>query len=102
MTILSQHTYILEEIMFRKMIICFVMTVLLASMAQNQDIIPRGTSIDYTEQFRIDSQPAVTDSFLIKVFLPPDYFKSDTSRFPLLVLTDGDAFWGAATDYTWF
>ena len=88
--------------MFRQMIACFFVAGLLASMVQSRDIIPRGTTIDYTEQFWIESQHAVTDSFLIKIFLPPDYFKSDTSRFPLLVLTDGDAFWGAATDYTWF
>ncbi len=84
-----------------RLLITFVLICFTSTYSQNVNI-PKTTKIDYTAQFWIESKLAITDSFLIKVFLPPDYFKSDTTHFPILFVTDADAFWGAATDYPWF
>jgi predicted alpha/beta superfamily hydrolase len=61
--------------------------------------IPREVAIDYTKQFWIKSKVALGEQFLIKIFLPKNYFDSDSTRYPALYLTDADAFWGAATDF---
>ena len=61
--------------------------------------IPKEVAINYTKQFWIKSKFALGEQFLINIFLPKSYFDSDSTRYPVLYLTDADAFWGAATDF---
>jgi predicted alpha/beta superfamily hydrolase len=59
-------------------------------------------SQEYEQQFWLESKYALSDSFQIKVSLPPGYFDTDTAYYPVLYMTDADAFWGAVTDYAQF
>lgn len=57
------------------------------------------TASDHTRQFWVKSKLALGEQFLIKIFLPKNYLATDAARYPVLYLTDADAFWGAATDF---
>ena len=56
----------------------------------------------FTKEFWMNSNIALAKKFLIKVNLPTDYFKSDTSKYPVVYVTDGDWFFRTAADYAWW
>ncbi|MCA9734982.1 MAG: hypothetical protein H6696_14800 [Deferribacteres bacterium] len=79
-----------------------IILISLSPLYSQQENIPGKVVVESTSQFWIASKLAVTDSFYIRVSLPPDYSNSYTTRYPVLYLTDADTFWGAATDFRWF
>ena len=50
----------------------------------------------------MNSNIALGKKFLIKVNLPTNYFESDTTKYPVLYVTDGDWFFRTASDYAWW
>jgi predicted alpha/beta superfamily hydrolase len=72
---------------------------LLAQQESNVSTTPDEVTIEYSKKFWITSEKVAGQEFLIKVALPMSYFKSDTSVYPVLYLTDADAYFGMASDY---
>lgn len=72
------------------------------SQESSKITIPSEVSVSHTKHFWIESEHALGEKFLIKIFLPKNYFKSDTTKYPVVYLTDGDTFFGAATELSYF
>ncbi len=87
---------------FLRTTIIFSIVICKFLFAQNKDESVqkyRHVSIENTQQFWVTSEKIAGQEFLIKVALPMSYFKSDTSVYPVLYLTDADAYFGMASDY---
>ncbi len=70
----------------------------ISSSSFSQSISDNG----FTTEFWMNSNIALGKKFLIKINLPTDYFKSDTTKYPVLYVTDGDWFFRTASDYVWW
>ena len=85
-----------------KILLSLLFTFLFLSSINGQDSdkisISSEVSISYTKQFWIKSEYALGEKFLIKIFLPKRYSESDTIKYPVLYLTDGDAFFAFAAE----
>ena len=88
-----------------KILLSLLFTFFFVSLINGQDSdkssIPSEVNISNTKQFWINSDNAC-GKFLIRIFLPNNYFDSDTTKYPVLYLTDGDTFFGAATELAHF
>jgi predicted alpha/beta superfamily hydrolase len=64
----------------------------------SENLSPQEPKDSHTKEFWLDSKFAAGEKFLIKVHLPVSYFKSDTTKYSVLYLTDADWFFGTAMD----
>ena len=69
-------------------------------LPQGSDVssIPDEVTIEYSRKFWMTSENVPGQKFLIKVALPISYFKSDSTFYPVLYLTDADFYFGMASD----
>ncbi len=75
--------------------VCF-MVVNIISQENISTSIPHEATLDHSKQFWIDSKN-VGDKFLIKIYLPESYFRSDKQDYPVIYTTDGDRLFGLAS-----
>jgi len=64
----------------------------------SENLSQQETKDKHTKEFWLDSKFAAGEKYLIKVHLPVSYFKTDTTKYSVLYLTDADWFFGTAID----
>ncbi len=80
----------------------FFLSVFIFTFLQSNAFSQSTSDSSFTQEFWMNSNIALGKKFLIKVNLPTDYFKSDTSKYPVVYVTDGDWFFRTACDYAWW
>lgn len=92
-----------KQILITMILIFFIrINQIFSQQNPTKSFIPHEVKLDYSKEFWITSKNVKDEQYLIKVFLPRSYIKSDTSIYPVLYLVDADIFFGIAADKLYF